>query len=118
VFQSTEEKDFFENFAAKISGVLESIMKDFLARIGTFSFLIGIGLIMLFIASDASTKFADERANYSLLCGAVTLFMVGFLFRKTASPPEAADRFRSIRKIQEQRETAKKEKAKAQGQKK
>jgi hypothetical protein len=89
-------------------------MKDFLARVGTFFFLIGLGLFMLFIASDASRSHGGDPTNYTFLCAAVTLFMVGFLFRRTASPPEAADRFRSIRKIQEQREAAKKEKARPQ----
>jgi len=94
-------------------------MKDFLARVGTFFFLMGIGLVILFIASDASAPTSIEgRAQYELLCGGVLLFMVGFLFRKTAAPPQAADRFHSIRKIQERRAAAKKEKAKAQLQKK
>jgi hypothetical protein len=94
-------------------------MKDFLARVGTFFFLMGIGLFILFIASDASAPTTqDGRTLYELLCGSVLLFMMGFLFRRTAAPPEAADRFRSIRKIQERREAAKKEKNKSQQQKK
>jgi hypothetical protein len=93
-------------------------MKDFIARVGTFFYLMGIGFVILFIASDASSNLPAVRADYSLLCGGVLLFMVGFLFRKTAAPSEAADRFRSIRKIQERREAAKKEKARAQPQKK
>jgi hypothetical protein len=93
-------------------------MKEFLARIGTFFFMMGIGLFMLFIASDISRTHGGAPTNYTYLCAATTLFMVGFLFRRTASPPEAADRFRSIRKIRERREAAKKEKARAQQQKK
>jgi hypothetical protein len=94
-------------------------MKDFLARIGTFCFLMGIGLFLLFIASDASARTTSSgRTLYELLCGSVALFMVGFLFRKTAAPPQASERFRYIRKIQDRREAAKKEKAKAQQQKK
>lgn len=94
-------------------------MKDFLARVGTFFFLMGIGLFILFIASDASAPVTKNgRTLYELLCGSVLLFMMGFLFRRTAAPPEAADRFRSIRKIQERREAAKKEKNKSQPQKK
>lgn len=94
-------------------------MKDFLARVGTFFILMGIGLFILFIASDASALTSKEgRALYELLCGSVLLFMLGFLFRKTAAPPQAADRFRTIRKIQERREAAKKEKARLQQPKK
>ena len=89
-------------------------MKDFIARVGTFFFLLGIGLIMLFVASDASADIIAKRTDYSLLCGGILLFMVGFLFRRTARPPEAADRFRYIRRIQDRREAAKKEKARPQ----
>jgi hypothetical protein len=86
-------------------------MKDFLSRIGTFLFLIGIGLILLFIASDASAGITGKRADYGLLCGSVLLFMLSFLFRRTGPPPQAAERFRSVRKIKERREAARKEKA-------
>ncbi len=92
-------------------------MKDFIARVGTFFFLMGIGLLILFIASDASAALHPKTGTqYELLCGSVLLFAVGFLFRRTAAPPQAAERFKAIRKIQERREAAKKEKA--QGQKK
>lgn len=93
-------------------------MKEFIARIGTFFFMMGIGLFMLFVASDINRAHGGDPTNYTYLCAAITLFMVGFLFRRTAAPPQAADRFRYIRKIQERREAAKKEKAKAQQQKK
>jgi hypothetical protein len=93
-------------------------MKDFIARVGTFFLLMGIGLVVLFVASDASSSISTMRTDYSLLCGGVMLLMVGFLFRTRATPPEAADRFRYIRKVKADREAAKKEKAKAQQQKK
>ena len=93
-------------------------MKDFIARVGTFFILVGIGLTVLFVASDASVEFTGKRADYSLLCIAIALFMMGFLFRRTATPPQAAERFRYVKKIQERREAAKKEKLKAQQQKK
>jgi hypothetical protein len=85
-------------------------MKDFLSRIGTFLLLIGIGLILLFIASDASAGITGKRADYGLLCGSVLLFVLGYLFRRTSPPQQAAERFRSLRKIKERREAAKKEK--------
>jgi hypothetical protein len=87
-------------------------MKDFIARVGTFFLLVGIALIALFIASDASSKFTEERTDYSLLCIAVALFFMGILFRKTGAPPQAAERFRYIKKIQAQRDAAKKDKGK------
>ena len=89
-------------------------MKDFLARVGTFFLLIGIGLLLLFVASDASSNITAKSTDYSWLCGGVLLIAVGFLFRRTATPPQAADRFRFIRKIQERQEAAKKEKARPQ----
>lgn len=89
-------------------------MKEFIARIGTFFFLMGIGLFVLFVASDANRAHGGAPTNYTYLCIAITLFTVGFLFRRTASPPEAAERFRYIRRIQERREAAKKEKNKEQ----
>jgi hypothetical protein len=89
-------------------------MKDFLSRIGIFLYLVSIGLIVLFIASDASAELTGKRADYTLLCGSILLFMVGYLFRKTAPPPQAAERFRSIRRMKDQRQAAKQEKAKNQ----
>ena len=92
-------------------------MKDFFARVGTFFILMGIGLFVLFIASDASTSAASGGyANFELLCGSVTLLTVGILFRRTATPPPSAERFRTIRKIRAQREAARKEKEKAKSQ--
>ncbi|MBI5935826.1 MAG: hypothetical protein HY867_19140 [Chloroflexi bacterium] len=87
-------------------------MKDFIARVGTFFLLVGVALIALFIASDASSKITHERTDYSLLCIAVALFFMGVLFRKTAAPPQAAERFKYIKKIQAQRDASKKEKGK------
>ncbi len=89
-------------------------MKDFLSRIGVFLYLVGVGLILLFIASDASADITGKRADYSLLCGSVLLFVIGYLFRRTGPRPQAAERFRSIRKIKERREAAKKEKVQQQ----
>jgi len=89
-------------------------MKDFLSRIGVFLYLVGVGLILLFIASDASADITGKRADYSLLCGSVLLLVIGYLFRRTGPRPQAAERFRAIRKIKEQREAAKKEKVQQQ----
>lgn len=86
-------------------------MKDFIARIGTFFYLMAMGLFALFVASDPRASADSETlSKYELLCLSVLLFSVGFLFRKTAAPPEAADRFRYIRRIQEQRDADKKDK--------
>ncbi len=95
--------------------VLTSSMKDFIARIGTFFYLMAAGLFALFIASDPRAHpEPDTLSKYELLCLSVLLVSVGFLFRRTAAPPEAADRFRMIRKIQDRHEAAKKERARPQ----
>lgn len=90
-------------------------MDDFIARIGTFFYLIGISLLVLFIASDAS---AIDKPEYDFFFTSFILFIVGFLFRKRAAPPPAADRFRIIRKMREDKKNKREEKAKAQQQKK
>ena len=50
--------------------------KEFLHRIGTFFFLVGIGLLVLFMASEAARKVAFEYFCWSLI-----LIVVGLLFR-------------------------------------
>ncbi len=77
-------------------------MDDFIARVGTFFYLVGITLIALFIASDASSAHAvGVKTNYDYFFIALMLFIIGFFFRKRAAPPPAADRFRSLRKWQD-----------------
>ena len=94
-------------------------MSEFIARIGTFLYLMGTGFIILFIASDVTASaVAGNRTDYGLLFIGVLLFSFGFLFRRRAPPPPAAERFRVIRKYRENQKKKKEEKAKAQQQKK
>jgi hypothetical protein len=94
-------------------------MSDFIARIGTFFYLMGAGSIILFIASDVTAAtVAGNRTDYGLLFIGVVLISFGFLFRKRAAPPPAAERFRTIRRYRENQKKKKEEKAKAQQQKK
>lgn len=94
-------------------------MSDFIARVGTFFYLMAIGMMVLFFASDASSAHsADIKTNYNLFFISLILFVVGFLFRKRAAPPPAADRFRIIRRYRENQKAKAEEKAKAQQQKK
>ena len=90
-------------------------MDDFIARIGTFFYLIGISLLVLFIASDAPSS---NKTEYDFFFIALILFIIGFIFRKRAAPPPAADRFRIIRRYRENQKAKAEEKAKAQQQKK
>jgi hypothetical protein len=50
--------------------------KEILHRIGTFFLLLGIGLLVLFMASEAAKKVAFEYFCWSLI-----LMIFGFLFR-------------------------------------
>ena len=85
-------------------------MSDFIARVGTFFYLVAVTLLVLFIASDA----AGTNADYDYFFVALILFIVGFLFRKRAAPPPAADRFRIIRKWREDQKQKQEERSKPQ----
>jgi len=94
-------------------------MPEFIARVGTFFYLMGIGFVILFIASDVTAAtVAGSRTDYGLLFIGVLLFSFGFLFRRHAPPPPAADRFRVFRKYRENQKKKNEDKAKAQQQKK
>ena len=60
--------------------------KEFIARIGTFFVLVGIGVMVFFILSDAAK---DPRLGY--FCWGTILLTLGFIFRgqfkKPAGPP-------------------------------
>ena len=91
-------------------------MSDFIARVGTFFYLMGACFIILFIASDAASS--AGRADYNFLFLSVLFLAIGFFFRRGAAPPPAADRFRSIHKYRENQKKKKEEQAKAKQQKK
>ena len=93
-------------------------MKEFIPRIGTFFYLMGTGCIILFIASDAHAAISADRTDYNLLFLSILFLAFGFFFRKRAAPPEAADRFRMIRRYRENKKKKQEEKAKAGQQKK
>lgn len=67
-------------------GDQSSDRKEFVARIGTFLVLVGIGLMVLFFMSDAAR---DPRLSY--FCWGTGLLTFGFLFRgqfkKSPGPP-------------------------------
>ncbi len=50
--------------------------KEFIYRVGTFFLLVGIGLLVFFMLSEAA---ADPQFNY--FCGSMALLIVGFMFR-------------------------------------
>ncbi|GAB4491369.1 MAG: hypothetical protein OHK0031_14530 [Anaerolineales bacterium] len=78
----------------------------FIAKVGTFFFLIGIGLMTLFVFSDIS-----GMTNFGYFVFGATGLTAGFLMRRSAakSAAPASNRFEGLRKIrQKQQESAKK----------
>lgn len=50
--------------------------KEVLHRIGTFFLLVGLGLFVIFIASDAA-----QNVSFEYLCWSMILVIIGFVFR-------------------------------------
>ncbi len=73
---------------------------ELIARIGTFFLLIGIVLFLLFIASDADPH--TPMPDFNLMCAALMLAVVGFIFRRAAPPTPKAERFRYLRKVRQE----------------
>jgi len=69
--------------------------KEFLARIGTFFLLIGIGLLVFFFLSEAA-----KQVTFSYFCWGFVLMILGFVFRgqfKRATP--ASGRFSLVKRL-------------------
>lgn len=69
------------------------MFKEFFVRVGTFLILIGIGMLILFIASANS-----NQSNFDYLFWAVLAVTVGILLRRRKAPPPPSGRFESLRK--------------------
>lgn len=50
--------------------------KEFVYRVGTFFLLIGVGLLIFFMLSEAA-----EQPQFNYFCGSMVLLIVGFMFR-------------------------------------
>ncbi len=74
------------------------MIHEFIIRIGTFFILIGAGIFILFIASDAAGK-----TNFDYLCAAVLCVTIGILFRRRRPPRPPSGRFSYVRKLREQK---------------
>jgi membrane protein implicated in regulation of membrane protease activity len=70
------------------------MLLEFLTRIGTFFILIGIGIFILFIASNSA-----GAANFDYLFWAVLSVIVGFFLRRRHEPSSPAERFSVMRKF-------------------
>ncbi len=69
------------------------MFKEFLIRIGSFLILIGIGMVILFIASANASQ-----SNFDYLFWAVLAVTVGILLRRRKEPPPPSGRFESLRR--------------------
>jgi hypothetical protein len=67
---------------------------ELVPRIGTFFILVGIGLIILFMASD----FANQPDFDYLFLGLIGLG-IGYLFRRRAARSPASGRFGALRRM-------------------
>jgi len=69
-------------------------MREFIIRIGTFFVLIGIGIFILFLASD----YAD-KPNFDYLFWAVLSVTVGLLLQRRRAPHPPSGRFDILRRL-------------------
>lgn len=72
------------------------MVNEFIIRIGTFFVLIGVGIFILFIASDYAGK-----TNFDYLFWAVLSVTIGIMFRRRRPPRPPSGRFGYVRKLRE-----------------
>ncbi len=68
-------------------------MRELVIRIGTFFLVVGIGLLILFVASDLS-----QMTDFDYLFWAILAISVGLLLRGRRTPPPSSGRFRLLHK--------------------
>ena len=74
--------------------------KEFISRVGTFFLLVGIGLMVFFILSEAAK---DPTLSY--FCWGTILLTLGFVFRgQYKKPSPVSGRFGIFRKLFPKRE--------------
>jgi len=69
--------------------------KEFVHRVGTFFLLVGFGLLVFFMLSEAA-----KQTEFNYFCGSMVLLILGFLFRaqyKKASV--SSGRFSILKKL-------------------
>ncbi len=67
-----------------------------IVRMGTFFFVIGVGILILFIASDLA-----DQADFDYFFMAVLLIAIGWVFRRKKAPPPSAGRFAYLKNMRE-----------------
>ena len=69
--------------------------KEFIYRVGTFFLLVGVGLLVIFMLSEAA-----EQTQFNYFCGSMVLLILGFLFRaQYRKPAVSSGRFSWIKKF-------------------
>ena len=69
--------------------------KEFIARVGTFFVMVGIGMLAFFILSEAAK---DPTLSY--FCWGTVLLTLGFIFRgQLKKPVQGSGRFSTFQKI-------------------
>ncbi len=72
------------------------MINEFIIRIGTFFVLIGVGIFILFVASDYAGK-----TNFDYLFWSVLAVTVGIMLRRRRPPKPRSERFSYVRKLRE-----------------
>ena len=69
--------------------------KEFVYRVGTFFLLVGVGMLVFFMFSEAA-----EQPQFNYFCGSMVLLVVGFLFRaQYRRPAVSSGRFSVLKKL-------------------
>jgi hypothetical protein len=66
---------------------------SFIARIGTFLIMLGLGALILFITSDLA-----KTPDFDFLFVSLILLVVGWLFQRKRTPAAPSGRFSILRK--------------------
>jgi hypothetical protein len=70
------------------------MINEFIIRIGTFLMLIGIGILILFLASEYA-----GQANFDYLFWAVLCVTAGIMLRRRKPPAPPSGRFGALRRF-------------------
>ena len=81
------------------------MINEFIIRIGTFFILLGVGIFILFIASDYA-----NQTNFDYLFWAVLAVTVGILLRRRKPPAPPSGRFSYLRGLRGQSKKHREEK--------
>jgi hypothetical protein len=70
------------------------MINEFVVRMGTFFILIGIGILILFLASEYA-----GQANFDYLFWAVLCVTLGIMLRRRKPPAPPSGRFGALRRF-------------------